>query len=241
MASVLVVVALAAAVPLPVAGAAPSRSAHARPAVKVAYLTRRHDETLTLTRLTRVDVVTDRHGNSDPNIRMVWWNANERARQDEVSCTSFTAIDTSFNASLIQEGVALRVQRGAAGLRALTVTKNIYAHAVWNFNLHWWKVSPSGTVSLSRIAWFNMSAALVVSGKLSPTPWNLCARAVGTTVTILVWPSGEATPAWSDPVHAASATVPGSWVYPGLAGWYVGHDRTGGTVTYAHQWEAPLP
>lgn len=47
----------------------------------------------------------------------------------------------------------------------------------------------------------------------------------GRTVSLKAWPTTQHStpPSWSDPAHAASFTVPTSWVYAGRPGFYVGH------------------
>ena len=40
----------------------------------------------------------------------------------------------------------------------------------------------------------------------------------------------EAEPAWDDPTHSGTVTLPAEWVFTGKAGWYAGHIQPGGAI-----------
>jgi hypothetical protein len=50
---------------------------------------------------------------------------------------------------------------------------------------------------------------------------------VGSTVSFKVWSAAAPEPAYGDPDHGASVTLPAGWSTPGRTGWYIGHLRTG--------------
>ena len=66
----------------------------------------------------------------------------------------------------------------------MTVTKNIFYGAIWDFNVHIW--DSSDTTS---------PFTLISDADLEPTmffqayPWRLCARTLGSTLDWKVWPT----------------------------------------------------
>jgi hypothetical protein len=80
-----------------------------------------------------------------------------------------------------------------------------------------------GSVNLAPVFWPNQ--------QLAPLPWRICARVEGDIVKVKGWIAGQAEPAWNDPVHTGSVRIPIEWVYPGKAGWYVGHLAPGHSTT----------
>jgi hypothetical protein len=163
--------------------------------------------------------------NSGGNLRTLFWPAAAPSVTDSQSCATWTAQpETGFT----QQGAALRVSRDSTGVtRALTVTKNVYFWAPWIFNFHVWDSSrnPVGV----QVGSVDMSP--VVHGR--PFPWHLCARTIGTSVEMKVWTGSEPEPEWGDTSHGRAVEVGPEWVYPGKAGWYVGHLPAGGFADFA--------
>ena len=165
------------------------------------------------------------------------WNRREilvrpgaRPSRDQSVCATWT--DQSRD--LDQQGLAVRFRAGPGDRRrAVTLTKNTFANYVWIFNLLTWDTHRS------REAWrslgqFDLSAVVSSDLKLLPFPWRVCLRAEGRRVDFKVWlPDREPEPAWDDPVHARSTTMPRRFAEPGLPGWYVGHLQPGDHVTYS--------
>ena len=67
-----------------------------------------------------------------------------------------------------------------------------------------------------------------------PLPWRLCARVVGPTLQFKAWSLAidPTEPEWTDPGYGAGFVLPPEWVYPGRAGWYVGHLVSGDQAGY---------
>jgi hypothetical protein len=112
--------------------------------------------------------------------------------------------------------------------RAITVTKNVVWGANWQFNvLTWDSREPSwrvhGSVSLAPVFWPGQ--------QLAALPWRVCARIEGDLVRVKGWRIGQPEPAWNDPTHTGAVRVPLAWVYPGKAGWYLGHLAPGHSAT----------
>lgn len=170
--------------------------------------------------------VTPLPTNTSSNLRNLFWPASAPSTTDGGSCSTWTS---QSDGTYIQQGTALRVRTDADGdvARAITVTKNIAYGVIWVFNVALWDTSKS--TPRTGIAQVNLKA--VAAGK--PYPWHLCARAIGTTVTLKVWVGDEPEPEWGDLSHGGSTTVPQEWVYPGMAGWYIGHLPPGGFAAFS--------
>ena len=99
----------------PAASAAEHR-ATPRPALRTAYLTHLAGQRFSIRRTATSDTVRAGAGVTDPDIREVWWDASAVPSRDESACTSFQATDKGYRPALLQEGIALRVQRSPLGL-----------------------------------------------------------------------------------------------------------------------------
>jgi hypothetical protein len=162
--------------------------------------------------------------NTGGNLRTAFSPADAPSVTDSQSCATWTAQSSVGNT---QQGAALRVSTDPAGAtRALTVTKNVIYGATWIFNFHVWDSSmkPAGI----QVGSVDMGS--VVAGK--PFPWHLCARTMGTSFEMKVWTGDEPEPAWGDTSHGKTVQVGDEWVYPGTAGWYIGHLPPGGFADF---------
>ena len=147
--------------------------------------------------------------------------------ENEQSCATWSSESSNIN----QEGAALRISEAADGAgRAITVTKNVYFHAGWIFNVHVWDTATTGVGT--QIGSFDLSSVFRPGGSQVPLPWNLCARVVGPTVSFIAWPATEQPPAWDDATHGGSVTLPNGWDSVGAAGWYIGHLQPGDSATF---------
>jgi hypothetical protein len=125
-----------------------------------------------------------------------------------------------------QQGAVLRARRLPTGdRRGILVTKNVWLNAHWVFNVHVWDTHWPEV--FRPIASFDLGAVFRPNGVEAPLPWSLCARVVGNVVSFIAWPTNGPRPAWNDPLHGGSVTLPPGWGEPGRAGWYVGHLRPG--------------
>ena len=143
--------------------------------------------------------------------RFAFWPASQAPAADVSVCETFS--DTGGND---QEGVALHVTVDDGGtVRAVTVTKNIFYGAIWDFNVHIWDSSDT-----------TPPFTLISDADLEPTmffqayPWRLCARTLGSTLDWKVWPTYESEPAWGDPNYGGTAQVPDGWQNAGQYGEY---------------------
>ena len=165
------------------------------------------------------------------------WNRREilvlpgaRPSRDQSVCATWT----DQTRDLDQEGLAVRFRAGPGDRRrAVTLTKNTYANYNWVFNLLTWDSDRPGQ-PWRKFGQFDLSPVVSSHLRLLPFPWRVCLRAQGRRVDFKIWlPDREPEPAWSDPVHTRSATVPQRFTRAGVPGWYVGHLRPGDHVTYA--------
>ena len=165
------------------------------------------------------------------------WNRREilvrpgtRPSRDQGVCATWT--DQSRDAD--QEGLAVRFRAGPGDRRrAVTLTKNTFANYVWVFNLLTWDTRRTGDPWRS-LGQFDLSSVVSSDLQLLPFPWRVCLRAEGRRIDFKIWlPDREPEPAWTDPVHTRSTTVPRRFDRPGVPGWYVGHLQPGDHVTYA--------
>jgi hypothetical protein len=169
--------------------------------------------------------VTAASTNDKANMRALFWPATAPSVTDSQSCATWTG---QTEEGSVQQGAALRVRTADDGTtRAITVTKNIFFGFDSIFNVHVWdtaKNPPStGVVQLDMIKPL----------REKPFPWHLCARVIGSVLTIRVWAGDEPEPEWGDGLHDASAALPPGWVYEGRAGWYIGHLPIGGFAGFA--------
>jgi hypothetical protein len=176
----------------------------------------------------RVGVATA-PGNTGGNLRLLFWPGDARVEVDETSCATWSDASTD----VAQQGAALRIQPTAeGGVGALTITKNVYMHSFWIFNVHVWD---SALGRGREIASFDLASVFRFSDDLyvvRPLPWRLCARTLAGRVEFKAWRLAEDEPAWGDPTHGGSVAIPADVPGAGAAGWYIGHLRPGVSATF---------
>jgi hypothetical protein len=167
--------------------------------------------------------------NTGGNTRIAFWRVADPASTDQQTCATWN----HARGDLYQPGAAMRVRKANGRTTAITVTNNIWYGARWAFNVH---VMDSGAQQPFRqIASFDLSEAFrTAPGAYTvwPLPWRMCARAVGDTVSFIVWPLRDPEPAWDDPRYGGSVTLPAGWGQPGIPGWYVGHLEPGDSMDF---------
>jgi hypothetical protein len=163
-------------------------------------------------------------GNNRENLRVLFWPAGAPSVDDSQSCATWS---DQTETGMAQQGAAVRVETGPTGVtRAITVTKNILFGYTWVFNIHTWDTSKP--VPLTEVAQIDLQPTMW----RKPLPWHLCLRAVGDVVFMKVWAGSEPEPEWGDTSHGSSVSVGPEWVYPGTAGWYIGHLPAGGFADF---------
>jgi hypothetical protein len=177
-----------------------------------------------------VVTVTARPENTDANIRVLFWRQAETVSAAQETCATWSASDHDQ-----QPGLALRIHDVNGGTRAITVTKNVWFFAWSVFNVHVMDSSnpnaPFVQIAGQDLPGLRLSESF---NDVKPYPWRACARVVGSTVSVKVWPVNEPEPAWNDPNYGYSVTLPASAnVTSGRPGHYAGHVLPGRSLTYS--------
>jgi hypothetical protein len=166
--------------------------------------------------------------NTGENLRLLFWPGDGRIATDETSCATWS----TASSDVVQQGAALRIVPSAAGpAAALTVTKNVYVHNFWIFNVHVWNANGLGR----EIGSFDLGAVFRYSDELyvaRPLPWRMCARTRAGRLEFKVWLLTEDEPAWGDPTHGGSVVIPADAPASGVPGWFIGHLRPGMSATF---------
>lgn len=186
---------------------------------------------------------------SDGNVREVFWHSDSRYEADQQVCATWNTVAAVPSTGLLQPGLALRiapVTTEGAGIRAVTVTQNVYYGAIWLFNVHVWNTLDP-TRPFTQVAQFDLSpvvGSLLHGGSFRPSmvpaPWKVCARARGRTFSFKVWTGTGAEPSWNDPVRVRSVVLPPDWNRPGYAGGYIGHLHPGQAAAFSGVTTVPL-
>ena len=196
------------------------------PSLEAGFLTNEADDDYGIT-LAGSDVVAAAPTtNEGGNTRVAFWPAGWTPSSDQQSCVSWVEDD-----HFTQQGLALRARSVNGRTTAITVTKNIWYHGFWVYNVH---VMDGGNAEqpFTLIASFDVSGAVIRNGAPAPGPWRLCARVDDDAVSVKVWAADQPEPAWMDGVHGGGVMLPAGWDAPGAPGWYVGHLRPGVSTTY---------
>jgi hypothetical protein len=177
---------------------------------------------------TRV-VVAAPDSNTGGNTRVAFWRVADAATTDQETCSTWI----SYSSMSRQQGAALRVRQSGGRTTAITVTNNVTWGARWGFNVH--VMDSASSEPYHKIGGFILDEVFRPGGEgttsIPPHPWRMCARAVGSVVSFIVWPLTHPQPAWGDPRYGGSVTLPAGWDLAGRAGWYIAHldpgDRAG--------------
>jgi hypothetical protein len=168
--------------------------------------------------------------NQGGNTRVAFWQAADEWSVDQETCSTWV----DARSTLQQQGATLRVRSGNGRTTAITVTNNIYFLGRWIFNVH--VMDSAAAQPFHQIGSFDLSEVFRPGGPdtytVPPYPWRMCARAVGDTVSFIVWPLTHEEPSWDDPRYGGSVTLPAAWGRAGYPGWYVGHLEPGDSVGF---------
>ena len=165
----------------------------------------------------------------DWNRREVFTRTRTRRSTNHEVCATWRSQSTWT----MQQGLAVRVRESRHRLRAVTVTKNVFANFFWVFNLHTWDTRRSGD-PWRLVGQFDMSDVVAPHGRLLSFPWRVCLRVRGRAVSFKVWlPRREPDPGWADAGHVRQSRLSARYVFAGLPGWYVGHFRARRTTVFS--------
>lgn len=162
------------------------------------------------------------------NLRVAVVDDDAPVLADQQACVSWHGPAGSS----AQPGVVLRSKVEPGRTRAIVVTNNVVWGYRSGFNVHLVDTdglnetgTGPGPYVHPRMAGFDMRAGVgdLTDGK--PSPWRICARVVGSTLTVKAWsvPAFDTEPSWSDPTYAQSTTLPSTAGHTGRPGIYVGH------------------
>jgi hypothetical protein len=200
------------------------------PSLSAAVITRDGTDVYGLTVTDEITTAAARSTNQGGNTRVVFWRNADPVSTDQEVCTTWTAADQDQ-----QPGLALRAHAVDGGTQVITVTKNIWLIGYSIFNVHVMDSSnpdePFVRIASQDLPGLRNSSAFY---DVKPYPWRACARAVGTTISLKVWPLSEPEPAWDDPNYGYSVTLGPEWeVTAGNGGSYIGHLPAGATIGYS--------
>ena len=188
---------------------------------------------------------------SDPSIREAFWRTETPYYDNQEACITWMTTAASQPGEPVQPGLAMRIAPTGAdgkGIKAITVTENVIYYAGWIFNVHIWDTTKSGT-PFTLVGQFDLWDLLVNSTvdangdtqlSLVPPPWHVCAQTDGNRFTFKVWTGSNPEPAWDDPTHVFTTTLPDGWDYAGYSGGYIGHLHDGQSATFTDVTTMPL-
>jgi hypothetical protein len=166
--------------------------------------------------------VTARQGTSG-NEREFFWRSDAKPVVNSTACAEWVSGDGNA-----QQGLVFRVVQDDGVVRAISVTRNVYASAQWVFNFHEWDTSQSPAFTLLG----HMSLTAFLAGA-APYPLSICGRVTGSLLQFVVWRPGTAQPPWSTTTYGGHATVPSGYDGAGVTGWFVGHVPEGTAASFS--------
>jgi len=201
--------------------------------------------TVTAPRTNAPSELAEGYDDSKGLIGEAFWDRGQPRRTDQQVCVQLdSVVDASSVASISKllddpslrhlSGIALRVKPGEDGGPgyAITVTQRVKQVGIWGFDVSALRIDDAASVavaepSVAGVADFGAVAGTIeglgtpqMATTMKPPPWNLCARVVGTTVTVKLWFGTGSEPAWSDPEATRKVKLSRAWVYDGYAGGY---------------------
>lgn len=185
-------------------------------------------------------------GSDDGNLREVFWRPKADPHRDQEVCTVWddTADSSGSPDGNRQMGLALRIAPATGdgrGIKAITLTQNVYGGATWMFWVDVWNVTDPARPDFDGVKQFDLHSIVGSSDHAVPPPWHVCARVQGLTFRFKIWSATEVEPTWHDATHVFTATLPNGWNYPGHAGGYVGHLHSSQTASFSDLATRPLP
>lgn len=170
---------------------------------------------------------------TDDNVRQVFWPAGDPYLADQQVCMVWRTPAVTLGDPYPQPGLALRIApstSGGRGIRAVTITQNVFQRAIWRAWVDVWDTGRSDAPQ--SVANFDLYPVVGVNTHMMASPWHVCGRTRGRRVDLKVWITG-AEPPWTDRRHVFAATLPAGWNRPGYAGGYIGHLRAGRVARFS--------
>lgn len=185
-------------------------------------------------------------GSDDGNLREVFWSPKTAPHRDQEACTVWddTADSPGSPDGNRQMGLALRIAAATGdghGIKAITLTQNIYGGATWKFWVDVWRVVDPAQPEFDGVKQFDLLPIVGNGDHAVPPPWHVCARVQGLTFRFKIWSADEVEPTWQDATRVFTTRLPAGWDYPGHAGGYVGHLRATQPASFSNLVTRPLP
>jgi hypothetical protein len=188
----------------------------------------------------------------DASNREAFWLADSPWYADQETCETWNTPQSLSQFSPFQPGIATRIAPTGAnneGIKAVTVTQNVWLGGLWKFNVHVWD-STNAAAPYTLIQTFDLAPILgriefgtdgsIQASTLAPPPWHICVQTQGNALRFKVWTGVDEEPGWTDPDHVFATTLPDGWDYPGYAGGYIGHLHDGQSMNFTDLTSTPL-
>lgn len=187
-------------------------------------------------------------------IAEAFWQSGQPARTDQEVCVQLASVPdvtTEQGALRVQsdteavhlQGIALRVHPGAPGAPLMAIT--ISQYFPWIFDVNAVRVNAfeaRASANVTHISsvdfgddigrWSAEPGAPDFASAVAPPPWNMCARAIGTTISMMLWPDSAEKPSWTDTDRVHEVKVARGWVFQGYGGGYVASLSPGTAVKF---------
>lgn len=173
-------------------------------------------------------------GESDLNIRTVFWDPHTPYRADHEVCMIWENPATTLARPFPQPGLALRITPSGSngGVRAVTVTQNVFNNAIWFAWVNTWDTSVRAAPD--PVAHFDLFPIVNIDSQTMHSPWHVCGRISGDRVALKVWLDDDGPePSWNDRGHVFTTRLPAGWDTPGYAGGYIGHLHPDGVASFS--------
>ena len=182
---------------------------------------------------------------ADRSIREVFWQPDVAPTEDEQVCTVWddTASSAGSPKGNRQMGLALRIAPATSdgrGVRAITLTQNVFAGATWIFWVDAWNVVDPGhgqstpVRQFAAVHQFDLFPIVGIGATATAPPWHVCAQVQGLTFRFKLWTGTEREPAWDDKSRVFATALPAGWDYAGHAGGYIGHLWSSQTASFSN-------
>lgn len=170
---------------------------------------------------------------TNPNIRTLFWGPEAPYVADQQVCLTWDDPATTLGRPYPQPGLAFRIAPSGpagTGIRAVTITQNVFGRAIWIAWVNTWDTSKRATPD--PVTRFDLYPIVSIDSNTMRSPWHVCGRVRGDEIDFKVWIDG-AEPTWNDPHHVFSTHLPAGWDTPGYAGGYIGHLQPGAVASFS--------